>query len=381
MKKNLGVVLSILVLLGVAAAGYKSWADKRASQLNHASSSPITNLLKSSISSLQAKGQTLRLLTGSAKFNFLKDPAVIDILNKEGIALELVKSESFEQDQLKLPELDAVWPAGANVAADWNALIPDAGTYPVLFTPLALASWKVLMPVFEKNGLAKMSGPGHADFYLEKALPLMLKDTRWNQLQNNEVFNVNKSFLVNTPNLQKSNTGTLFIAMLAYIQNGNAVVQDNATAEAITAKLASLITRQGFQEATLAGPFEDYIGQGIGKAPLVLIYESQFIEAKRAGKLRDAHLLLYPQPGLVVKHILVAKSPLGKKLGELLMSNKEIQKIAAQYGFRTNDPAAFLAETKTLGLDAPELPNLAEVPSAKIMEVMNQSLIKKMEGQ
>lgn len=369
MKKGFGIVLSLLVILGVAAGAYKSFNEKKAEgqQQNAATNAP-------------AGGKTIKLLTGSAKFGFLKDPALTAILEKEGIQLELVKSGSFEQDKSKAGELDAAWPAGANGAADWSGVLKGAATYPVFSTPLALASWKALIPVFEKNGIAKMTGPAHGDFFLEKALPLMSKATRWNQLKDNDVFSVNKSFLVNTPDLRKSNTGALYISTLAYIQNGNEVPQDIAKAEMLAEGLAPLITRQGFQEGTLAGPFEDYIGQGMGKAPLVLIYESQFIEAKRAGKLRDAHVLLYPQPGLVLKHVFVGKTQAGKQLGELLATHPGVQKIAAQYGFRTNDPAIFAAEVKSMGLDAPELLNLAEAPTTAILDAMNQAIIKKMEG-
>lgn len=370
MKKNLGLVLSVLVILAVAAGVYKSFTEK------HAQNQPTPD----DAAPPSAQTKTVKLLTGSAKFGFLKDPALTAILDKEGIRLELIKSSAFEQDKSRLAELDAAWPAGANAAADWSAIMKGSATYPVFSTPLTLASWKALVPVFEANGLGKMSGPAHGDFYLEKALPLMVKATRWNQLKSNEVFNVNKGFLVNTPDLRKSATGALYIAALAYIQNGNEVPQDMSKAEALAEGLAPLITRQGFQEGTLAGPFEDYIGQGMGKAPLVLIYESQFIEAKRGGKLRDTHILLYPQPGLVLKHVFVGKTDAGKKLGELLSTNPGIQKIAAQYGFRTNDPAVFAAEAKAMGLDAPELLNLAEAPSTAILDAMNQAIIKKMEG-
>lgn len=377
MKKNLGIVISVLVLIAVAAGAYKSHLEKQ--NTPQVAGKDSIGLSLPGIGNPQT--ESVKLLVGSAKFAFLKDEELGKILAKHGIALNLVKSESFEKDKIKLAELDAVWPAGSNSAADWTATIPAATTYPVFSTPLALASWKALMPVLEASGLAKSTGAAHGDFYLDKALPLMLKGVRWNQLQGNTAFNVNKGFLVTTPDLRKSNTGALYIATLAYIENGSEVPQDAAKAAALTDKLAPLITRQGFQEETLAGPFEDYLGQGMGKAPLVLIYESQFLEAKRAGKLRDTHFLLYPQPGLVLKHIFVGKSPLGKKLGELLSSDKEIQKIAAQYGFRTNDAAVFAAEAKKIGLDAPDLLNLADTPTTPVLEAMTSALIRKMEGQ
>lgn len=373
MKKNLAIILSVLVILAVAAGAYKSFNEKNGPQQ---ASTPSANPANSTA---PANKKILKLLVGSAKFGFLKDPALTALLDKEGIALELIKSGSFEQDLGKLADFDAVWPAGANVAADWSAKMPGSTTYPVFSTPLALASWKALVPVFEKNGIAKMSGPAHGDFYLDKALLLMQKSTRWNELKDNSVFDVKKSFLVNTPDLRTSNTGVLYIATLAYIQNNNEVPQDIAKAEALAEGLSPLITRQGFQEGTLAGPFEDYIGQGMGKAPLVLVYESQFIEAKRAGKLRDTHILLYPQPGLVLKHVFIGKTEAGKRLGELLSTNPGMQEIAAQYGFRTNDPAVFALEAKSMGLDAPELLNLAEVPSTTILNAINKAILKKIE--
>ena len=322
----------------------------------------------------------VNLLTGSAKFSFLKDPKLTEILAKEGLEVVPSKSGAFAADVQRSKEFDAVWPAGANAATDFASAWKTTNTYPVMSTPLALASWKPLLTMFEANGLAKTTGPTHGDFFLEKALPLMIAGKRWNQFKDNTVFDVNKGFLVNTPDIRKSNTGVLYISGLAYILNKNEVPTDVAAGEALADKLSSLITRQGFQEGTLAGPFEDYIGQGMGKAPLVLIYESQFVEAKRDGKLRDSHILLYPQPGLVLKHVVVARTDAGKKLGEILSTNTEVQKIAAQYGFRTNSPAVFAESMKALGLDAPELINFADAPSTLVLDAMTQTLVKKLEG-
>jgi hypothetical protein len=361
--------IAVIALFAAALAGgiWKSMAEKN-------TDTPTANVPAG------AKLTQVRLLTGSAKFGFLKDPKLTEILAKEGLEVVLSKSGATSADISRANEFDAVFPAGANAANDFAAAWRSTSTYPVFSTPLALASWKQLMPVLEANGLAKKSGAAHGSFYLEKALPLMLTGKRWNQLKDNTVFDVNKGFLVNTPDIRKSSTGGLYIATLAYIQNGHDVPANIATGEQLADKLSALITRQGFQESTLAGPFEDYVGQGMGKAPLVLVYESQFVEAKRDGKLRDAHVLLYPQPGMVLKHVLVARSDAGKRLGEILASNVEAQKIAAQYGFRTNTPAVFADAMKQLGLDAPDLMDVADAPSTLVLDAMTQTLIKKLEG-
>lgn len=322
---------------------------------------------------------SVRLLTGSAKVGFLTDPKLVSALAARGVSVVLTKSGAFSTDVTRSGEFDAVWPAGANAAHDFAAAWKSADTYPVFSTPLVIASWKQLLPTLQSNGLVKQEGK-HALLFLNKALPMMLANKRWNQLKDNTAFDVNKGLLVNTPDIRKSNTGMLYLGALAYIENGEEVPGDVATGTALATKLSPLMTRQGFQEGTLSGPFEDYLGQGLGKAPMVLVYESQFVEAKRDGKLRETSVLLYPQPGLLLKHVVVARTEAGKRLGDLLANDPEIQRIAAQYGFRTNAPAVFADAMAGYGLDAPELLNLAEPPSTVVLDAMTKVLIGKLDG-
>lgn len=363
-KIRLGVIVSfILLVVAVVLKGVFAPASSTATSTALAGCTP----------------QPVKLLTGSAKFNFLKDPQLTKVLADNCLELVLTKSGAFADDSAKAKEFDAVWPAGANAAADFAKAMGSSQTYPIFSTPLAVASWNQLLPVLRANGLTKDHGNGFVSFEMDQALNVMMKGTRWNQLKDNTVFDVNKSFLVNTPDVRKSNTGALFVAALAYIQNGHEVPADIARAQTLTEKLSPVITKQGYQEGTLAGPFEDYLGQGIGKAPLVLIYESQFVEAKKAGQLKKNHFLLYPRPGLVLKHVLVAKSEQGQKLGEIL-SSAPIQELAAQYGFRTNDSAVFEKAMAQLGLPAPELVDLADAPSTLVLDAMLKTLINKVEG-
>lgn len=364
-KVRVGLVALFSVLLGLGV-----W--KSMSEAPDASGAVVAQDAGESL-------ENVRLLTGSAKFDFLNDPEMKQVLAKEGLAVTLTKSGAFAADVLRSAEFDAVWPAGASAATDFSAAWKTSSTYPVFSTPLTIASWKQLLPVFEANGLASKVGD-HVEFHLDKALPLMVKGTRWNQLTDNTVFAVNKGFLVNTPDVRKSSSSALYIAQLAYIMNNAEVPGDVATGAGLAEKLSSLITRQGFQEGTLAGPFEDYVGQGMGKAPMVLVYESQFASAKRAGSLRDTAMLMYPQPGMLLKHVLVARTQAGKKLGEVLANNPKAQQLAAKYGFRTNNAAVFAAAMKEVKLDAPELINLADAPSTKVLEGITQTLVSKLEG-
>ncbi|QDQ27131.1 hypothetical protein FNU76_12585 [Chitinimonas arctica] len=279
-RRSLALGLSLLLAAAVVGAIWKSRQPTAAGDNAIAFGTPAC--------------EPVKLLTGSAKFAFLQDPRVSAELAKQGLCPELSKSGNFKDDAARAGDFDAVWPAGANAANDFVQALNGKGavsTHPVFASPLAIASWKPLLPVFQQNGLLDAAS---GEFLLDKALPLMLAGTRWNELRDNTVYAVNKGLLVNTPDIRKSNTGLLYIALLAWMKHKHEVPTTQEAAIGLASELSPLITRQGFQESTLAGPFEDYIGQGMGKAPLVLIYESQFVEATRQGKLRDKHVMLYP---------------------------------------------------------------------------------------
>lgn len=373
MKKILGPLISLILVIVVGFGAWKSYSS------GERSGAASAGAASGAMASAGSGERCVKLLAGSAKFAFLQDERVVKELKANNLCLDLVKSGAFAKDSQLIGELDAVWPAGANAANDFAALIKGNQSYLIFSSPLAVASWKALVPAMEKNGLLRQVN-GVGELELEKALPVMLKGTRWKDLPGNDALPSSRSILVNTPDTRKSNTGVLWVSLLAYIDNGNEVAQNVEVGQRLAAKLAPVITRQGFQEGTLAGPFEDYLGQGMGKAPMVLIYESQFFEAKAKGQLNEKHTLLYPNPGMGLKHVLVARTAEGKRVGEQLSKNAKIQQVAAEYGFRVNDPKIFEAQAKKLGLPAPELLNLAEAPATQIIEAMGQVLTSKIEG-
>lgn len=363
MRKMVSIVLSLMVASAVGYGLYRSYIDKNGQ----------------SSSFFQTKTQTVSLLTSSTKISFLQDARVVSILEKNGLTVNATRMEqnktgTLETDLSKIKEFDAVWPTGVKAANDVAQAYGGAERYTIYSTPLVIASWKALLPTLSKSQLVKpVANTNYAMLSLEPTIALMLSNKRWDQLPDNNVFSVKKSILIATPDPRKSNTASLYLALLAAVKNNYEMPQSVEMAQKITTELAPLITRQGFLEDSPIGPFEDYLGQGMGKAPLVLIQESQFLEAARQNKLNDNHVLLYPEPGLMTKHIMVAKSASGKRLGELLSTNEELQKIAAEYGFRINNPKLFQQVVKT---PVPDLLNQLDAPSTTILNAMNQIMLQ-----
>jgi hypothetical protein len=132
---------------------------------------------------------------------------------------------------------------------------------------------------------------------------------------------------------------------------------------------------QGFQAGSSQAPFQDYLVMGMGKTPMVMIYEAQFIAAAAQGTLQIGMVLMHPQPTIFSKHILVTFSEGGEKLGDLLQNDPDLQRLAVEHGFRTNDVAFFREFINGLQLSMPDsIVNVIEAPSYEILESMIQQI-------
>jgi hypothetical protein len=97
----------------------------------------------------------------------------------------------------------------------------------------------------------------------------------------------------------------------------------------------------------------------MGKTPLAFVYEAQMLAQGLKGGLRPEMVLLYPQPTIVNKQVFVALDDRSRQLAALLSTDKELQQIALELGFRTGDAAAFAAVAQKAGLAVE--PNVSQV--------------------
>ena len=67
--------------------------------------------------------------------------------------------------------------------------------------------------------------------------------------------------------------------------------------------LEQLFLGQGYAESWSESSFDDYLAQGAGKVPMLLVYESQFLELERRqdGSIAPGMVLMYPTPGRAVQ--------------------------------------------------------------------------------
>lgn len=357
-KRVLGPALAAALAVGVATAVYISAGRKSEQQAASNAAAAIVDI----------KG-----MIGSEKESFFLDPRVAGILlSKHALRVKVEKVGSREIATRDFKGYDFGFPAGAPASMALQSKAKARQTYPTFFTPIAIASWKALLPALETEGIVKRSDGAYYIVDMKRLLTLIQDGTRWRELKSNTAYPTGKSVLISTTDVRKSNSAAMFLALASYIANDNNVVDDAQQAAKVLPLVTPLFLRQGLQEASSSGPFEDYTTMGMGKAPLVLIYESQFLEyqSRRAQPNADM-VLLYPQPTIYTKHTLVPFTDAGHRLGNALASDPQLQKLAAQYGYRTASTEHFAAFLKEKNLSAPAvLLDVIDPPSFETLERM-----------
>lgn len=360
-RRILGPLLATVLAVGIGAAIYLSYNRNAEQQAAIAAAEAI----------VEVKG-----MIGSEKESFFADSKVIERLAAKGLRVKVEKVGSREISTRDFTGYDFGFPAGAPAAISLQKKVKARQVYSTFFTPMAIASWSLLVPVLEKEGLVKKSEGTYYITDMKRLLSFSEKGVRWRDLKGNTAFSTGKSILISSTDVRKSNSAAMYLALASYVLNDNNVVDDNEQVTKVLPLVTALFLRQGLQESSSAGPFEDYTTMGVGKAPLVMIYESQFLEyqSRRAQPNPDM-VLLYPQPTLYTKHILVPFTDNGSRLGEVLASDPELQKLAAQYGYRTSAPEHFTAFLNAKKLQAPTtLVDVIDPPSYEIMERMIQAI-------
>jgi hypothetical protein len=356
LRKGIGPALAILLLAGVAIAIKYSISEKREAD---GAARQIANRI------------TVKILTGSEKEKFLSDADLAKVLANEGIAITVQKAGSREiATRPDLKSFDVAYPAGAHAAVKIAQVTGSKRVFTSFYTPMAVASWKSLTPVLEKSGLVSSKDGTFFIVDMAKLVDMMQKGTRWKDLPSNTVYSVGKSVLVTSTDVRKSNSGGMYLALAAYVANGNNVVDNEADADKVGDGMVRLFSKQGFQESSSAGPFEDYTAMGIGKAPLVMIYEQQFLEYLLSHPHPNPDMvLLYPAPTILSKHTIVALSDNGARFAQIMTTNPKINSIAQRYGFRTQDSSELFAAVEEKKLVIPHtIVDVIDPPSYDILE-------------
>ncbi|MGI5229252.1 hypothetical protein [Actinoallomurus sp. CA-142502] len=320
MRRILSIALAVVLLAGVVIALLRG----------HGSSHRTT---------------TVHGVIGSEKEAFFADPAVRKAFARDGLTVEVDSAGSRQiATSVDLSRYDFAFPSSAPAADRIQQQRHVTARYAPFASPMAIATFRPIADLLAGAGVAKRQGPVWT-FDVSRYLGLVARHTRWDRLPHNTAYPVRRDVLVSTTDPRSSNSAAMYLAIASYVANGDAVVRGAAEERRVLPTLTGLFVDQGYTDNTTEGPFADYLSLGMGKAPLVCVYEAQFVDAAVRNLLKAGMVLMYPTPTVQSRHTLIPFDDGGDRVGRLLTSDPELQRLAALHGFRTADPARFAAVT------------------------------------
>lgn len=321
-------------------------------------------------------------VVGSEKAAFFEDPAVREAFESHGYDVRVSKSGSWRMASLDgVTENDFAFPASEIAAEHIATTHGDAvvSTHKPFFSPLAIATFEPVMSLLEANGAASKDASGRWNLDMAAYLELVENDTRWNELTGAaSSYNSPRSVLITSTDIRTSNSAGMYLALASYVLNNNAVVSNQSQASAHMELLTKLFVSQGYSGASSTAPFDDYVSQGMGAVPMVMIYEGQFLEEqlKENSRIQDGMVVAYPTPTIFSVHTGVTFSEEGQAVMQLLETDPELAILLAEHGFRPQGQNAAAFETflqheqLTTYPSTSEFVNIAAEPSYEVLDAL-----------
>ncbi len=361
-RRTLSIVLAGLLLVGIAAAvalGRKGSGSPAAGPSGAATT-------------------TVHGVIGSEKAPFFRDPEVRAAFARHGVGVVVDTAGSREMvTTTNLSKYDFAFPAGAPQGQAIKQKGHASGAYVPFFTPMAIATFE---PIVDVLTTAKVMHKDPADQHqvldVGPYLDLVQKHTRWNQLAGNSAYDVNKSILISSTDVRTSNSAAMYLSLASYVANGSSILDSLQAADGVVNRMAPLFLEQGFIASSSEEPFQDYLTIGLGKEPMVMVYEAQFRGeqiARNPAVAAQGRVLAYPSPTVYSKHTFVPLNAQGDSVGQLLLNDPVLQHLAVRFGFRTGDTA--YAQTFAQQQRLPPLPNLVDVAEPPAFEVLERLIM------
>lgn len=366
MRRALGLFLAGIVGIGVLAAIVISIRGRASTD-------------SSSLSLTVVRG-----VIGSEKQPFFNDAAVIRVFHDHGLDVRVDTAGSRQiATNFDLTHYDFAFPAGVPAAEKLRQDHKVKTTYAPFYTPMAIASFKPIAQLLANAGVAKDQG-GYYTVDMQAYMNLVARNARWSDLPKaTDLYPSSRSILITSTDIRTSNSAAMYLSIASYVGNGNNIVENPSQGSAVLSAVAPLFLRQGFTSSSSEEPFQDYLSIGMGRTPMVMIYEAQYVARAAAndGSITKDMILMYPSPTVYSKHTLVPLTSNGDRVGRLLSTDPQLQQLAIKYGFRTGDTAAFnkFVTAHKVALP-PTLFNVIEPPTYETLESMITAIEQQMKG-
>ena len=314
---------------------------------------------------------------GGEKIELLEDEEIRSVFEeKYGLNVDYSRAGSLDMMTADLSGRDYLFPS-SSIALEYYEDLHGSPVQSeiVLNTPIVLYTHQIVLDAFENQGLITTDGDVH---YIDMAglLELIQNGTQWSDIGLSELYG---RVSVDTTDPSRSNSGTMFAALVANVLNGGQTLTE-ADLDTILPELQDIFGKLGYMETSSSDLFSQFLRMGVGAEPLIAGYESQLIEyaalyPDEYDRIRDDVVMLYPTPTVWSAHVMIALDENGQILLNA-MQDEEIQDIAwKKHGFRTGNYGD-IADSGTIPADgvAASITQVAQVPSYDVMKVIIEQL-------
>ena len=207
---------------------------------------------------------------------------------------------------------------------------------------------------------------------MEKLVALIASGTRWKDFQNNPEYAINKSILVSTTDVRKSNSAAVVSGACQLHPQRGGGGQERQRGDPCDSEGDAVLSQSGISGGEFRRAVRGLPGDGDGESAhgddLRVAVPGASGQDQAPRQLDGAPL---PAPYHLHQAYVRGVDTGREKLGALLESDPELQKIAIEYGFRNGNQGYALEFQRRAGVSVPEnLIDVIDPPSFEIIEKM-----------
>ncbi len=291
-------------------------------------------------------------VVGSEKAGFFRDPDVEKRFRQLGYEVNVTTAGSREiAEQTDLSQYDFASPSSGPATEKVERQSSDyTASYP-FYSPMGVATFEPIVEILKREGLVREDN-GMQVLDVAGFTELATSNTRWRDLGSE--FPSPRTVQISTTDIRTSNSAAMYLSILYWVfTNENPELASNN--DELVRQITPFFAGQGYTASSSAGPFADYLSQGMGAAPMVMVYEAQFLGEQMSpnSRIDDSHVLLYLDPTVQANHGVVGMNEAGSEVGRLLTEDAELQELAARHGFRPSNSEIFSEVMSEHGLTPP----------------------------
>ncbi|MFD1148273.1 hypothetical protein [Saccharothrix hoggarensis] len=301
----------------------------------------------------------------ASKSVYFQDPEVRRILMAHGVDVRVTDSggsrELARDKQNRVREYDFVMPSGQAAAELIRDRFGGRVFYPFA-SPLVLGAFREYADALVRAGAAVVQEGTDGLYYTlrmdafvnELSLPGPGGPTdTWQQYG---VDNRNQ-IVAQTPNPCDSYSGSAWLGLVAFAANGSTAPTEHTVLD-VARRIKPVFEIEGLHGSGIGTTF--FYPDGRTSAPVGVMYEHQYLAHQfatvaRTGAHDAERVLLYPDAHHRTEPWLIAFSPAGEKVGELVRGDPGLRRRALELGFRLDnqDSTALTDLLRERGLPEP----------------------------